>query len=74
MSERKSIADRMPFVLVELQTAFETSSDDPNRFMIWRLRNAAAAALEAGMTTAGEIIEAAKAIKRTPDDGSAEQT
>jgi len=63
MSEGKTIAERLPRLLVELEDAFEVERDDPRRFALWKMRNAAGAALDAGMRTAAEIIEAARAMQ-----------
>lgn len=63
-SNDASIHKRLPRLLVELEDLAEgVDKDDARRFVYWRMRNAAWAALEAGMTTAGEIIEAVRALR-----------
>lgn len=62
MNER-SIAERLPRLLVELEDAFETNNDDPYRFVYRKMQLAAKDALANGMRTAAEIVEAARTLR-----------
>lgn len=63
MANGPTIHERLPRLLVELEDAFAVDSKDPQRFAYWKMKNAAWQALDAGMRTAAEIIDAAKAMR-----------
>lgn len=60
MANSPTIHERLPRLLTELEDAFEVKSDDPQRFAYWKMKNAAWQALDAGMRTAAEIVDARK--------------
>lgn len=64
MANRPTVHERLPRLLVDLEEVFEAGSNDPLRFTLWKMKNAAWAALDGGMLTAAEVIDAAKALKR----------
>ncbi len=73
MSDDNSVHRRLPRLLVELEEMFEVDRTDPRRFAFWKMRNAAWQALESGMRTAAEIIDAARAMKQSQDTSTASQ-
>lgn len=64
MSNGQSLAERLPRILVEIED-MKAPWDvrDPRRFAKHKMYYAAVAALENGMRTAGEIVEAYKALR-----------
>jgi hypothetical protein len=64
--EDKTVAERFPRLLVSISDMCDgVNTDDPLRFAKWKMQNAAWAALECGMRTAAEVVDAARALKDT---------
>lgn len=66
MAERQwSIADRFVYVMSKIQTMEEdVDNDNPHRYPIRKMRQAAEKILFEALTSANEVVEAAQVLKQ----------
>lgn len=72
MRDRVSLADRVVYALALIrQMDADISSGDDHRFAVWKLKNAAEAAIASGCQMAIELNDAAEAVKRSAKPAAA---